>query len=242
MDSPAPSANGNRVTYARPGLSEWYTDGPLGIEQGFTVAHPPADGASGPLTLSMGLRGDLRPVVAAGGQTVLLERGARTILQYGGLVATDARDRSLPARLVLDRGQLQIRVDDRGAVFPLRIDPLVETAKLTASDGAANEEVGASIAVSSDGSTVVAGAPAATISGKTDQGAAYVFVRPPSGWASGTQTAKLTASDGASGDEFGYSVAVSSDGSAVVVGALLAKVGDNPSGAAYVFTKPGSGS
>ncbi len=36
-----PSAAGNRVAYSRPGLQEWYANGPLGIEQGFTVAHAP---------------------------------------------------------------------------------------------------------------------------------------------------------------------------------------------------------
>ena len=33
----APSAKGNRVTYAHPGLSEWYVNGPVGLEQGFTI-------------------------------------------------------------------------------------------------------------------------------------------------------------------------------------------------------------
>ena len=37
-----PAAAGNRVAYSRPGLQEWYANGPLGIEQGFTVAHAPA--------------------------------------------------------------------------------------------------------------------------------------------------------------------------------------------------------
>ena len=52
----------------------------------------------------------------------------------------------------------------------------------------------------------------------TDSGAAYVFTKPGSGgWADATETAKLTASDGAVDDEFGISVAV--HGETVVVGA-----------------------
>src|SRR6202000_275838 len=35
------TAHGNRVTLARPGIREWYAAGPLGIEQGFTLAHQP---------------------------------------------------------------------------------------------------------------------------------------------------------------------------------------------------------
>lgn len=33
-----PSAHANRILYRHPGLDEWYANGPLGLEQGFTVA------------------------------------------------------------------------------------------------------------------------------------------------------------------------------------------------------------
>jgi hypothetical protein len=59
----------------------------------------------------------------------------------------------------------------------------------------------------------------AKVGSNNHQGAAYVFVKPGGGWSSGTQTAKLTASDGAAGDALGASVGVSSDGSTVVAGA-----------------------
>ena len=78
---------------------------------------------------------------------------------------------------------------------------MTQTAKLTASDGAADDDFGYSVSIS--GNTVVVGAPYATVGGNSDQGAAYVFTEPGSGWANMTQTAKLTASDGAAGDEFG---------------------------------------
>lgn len=48
-----------------------------------------------------------------------------------------------------------------------------QQAKLNASDGATNDGLGSSVAVS--GNTVVAGAPDATVNGHSDQGAAYVF-------------------------------------------------------------------
>ena len=90
-----------------------------------------------------------------------------------------------------------------------------QTAKLTASDGAADDYFGCSVSIS--GNTVVVGAPHATVGGNSDQGAAYVFTEPGSGWANMTQTAKLTASDGTAGDDFGSSVSIS--GNTVVVGA-----------------------
>jgi hypothetical protein len=105
------------------------------------------------------------------------------------------------------------------------------TAELTASDAAANDYFGQAVAI--DGSTVVVGSPGAS-------GAAYVFSEPAGGWATATQTAKLTASDGAAGDNFGSSVAVS--GSTVVAGAPNHKVGsNNAQGAAYVFSEPAGG-
>ena len=40
----APSAADNGVRYARGALQEWYANGPLGLEQGFTVTAPCAGG------------------------------------------------------------------------------------------------------------------------------------------------------------------------------------------------------
>ena len=54
-----------------------------------------------------------------------------------------------------------------------------------------------------------------------------------------TQTAKLTASDGAEGDYFGVSVSISGD--TVVVGANGDDDNGDTSGSAYVFVKPSAG-
>jgi hypothetical protein len=114
-----------------------------------------------------------------------------------------------------------------------------QTAELTASDGATQDGLGFAVAVS--GSTIVAGAPYVTfISARgesSSQGAAYVFTMAAGGWANRTQTAELTASGGAVGDDLGSSVAVSGD--TIVAGAPDHKVGGNVAqGAAYVFGGP----
>jgi hypothetical protein len=110
------------------------------------------------------------------------------------------------------------------------------TAELTASDGGLFDELGYSVGVTGNGSTIVAGAPMAEIGSNTQQGAAYVFVMPGGGWANSYETAKLTASDGALGDQLGTSVGVSSDGSTIAAGAPMSNIGSNPlQGAAYVF-------
>jgi len=233
VGSAVPSARDNRVTYVHPGVSEWYANGPLGIEQGFMVARP-LSGGSGPLTLSIVLSGDLRPSLRGGGRSVSFGRGGCQVLVYRDLVAADARGHGLRWWLELHRGRLDIRVDTRGEAFPVRIDPFVQAAKLSASDGATDDSLGASVGVSADGSTVVAGAPQPTVGSK---GAVYVFVKPAGGWSSGTQAAKLTASDGTAGDQagLGWSVGISSDGSTVVAGAPQGALRSSPPGAAYVF-------
>ena len=106
--------------------------------------------------------------------------------------------------------------------------------KLTASDTAAGDNLGRSVAI--DGDTIVAGAYGDD-GGGTDSGAAYVFTKPATGWATSTQTAKLTASSPAADDLLGWSVAI--DGGTVAVGAY--GDGGARAGAAYVFTKPATG-
>ena len=102
--------------------------------------------------------------------------------------------------------------------------------KVTAGDGAAQDNLGWSVAI--DGNTAVIGAPNATINGHSSQGAAYIFSNSNGSWA---QVAKLTANDGASFDTFGYSVAIS--GNTAVVGAWHAAINGNPlQGSAYLFT------
>ncbi|WP_419931727.1 fibronectin type III domain-containing protein [Candidatus Poriferisodalis sp.] len=108
--------------------------------------------------------------------------------------------------------------------------------KLTASDAGAGDNLGRSVAI--DGDTIVAGAYGDD-DGGTDSGAAYVFAKPATGWATSTQTAKLTASSPAAGDLLGWSVAI--DGGTVVVGAYGDDDGGAIAGAAYVFTKPATG-
>ncbi|HMJ86974.1 MAG TPA: hypothetical protein VK504_27535 [Vicinamibacterales bacterium] len=49
----APRAVENRVEYRRRGMTEWYVNGPFGVQQGFTLQTPPEDRGSGPLTLAL---------------------------------------------------------------------------------------------------------------------------------------------------------------------------------------------
>ena len=93
-----------------------------------------------------------------------------------------------------------------------------QQAELTASDAAANDGFGSSVALSGD--TALVGAAGKTVGGQSDAGAVYVFTRSGTSW---TQQAELTASDAAAGDNFGCSVALSGD--TALVGAYSKTVG-----------------
>ncbi len=124
----------------------------------------------------------------------------------------------------------------RGAVyiFVRSGDSWAQTAKLTASDGAAGDFLGDSVAI--DGDTIVAGTSRDDIGANVNQGSAYTFAR--TGPAARTETAKLTASDGAAFDGLGNSVAI--DGDTIVAGAFGDDVGANENqGSAYTFARTG---
>jgi hypothetical protein len=235
-----PKANLNRVEYQRGTLTEWYVNGPAGLEQGFTLSEPPGHAGGQPLTIAMAQSGDLGGSVDAGRTGLTLTaRNAPTQLRYSGLAAFDASKRPLRAWLEVRDEQLLLKVADEGARYPVVVDPWVRLAKLTGSDNINWDQLGYSVAIS--GNTVAVGSPGkANPNEKTgdDAGTVYVFVMPTSGWTDMTQTAKLVASDGKVDDDLGYSVAI--DGNTIVSGAPHAIQGQ-ALGAAYVFVMPPGG-
>jgi hypothetical protein len=107
-----------------------------------------------------------------------------------------------------------------------------QQAKLTASDGAAEDFFGCSVSISGD--YAVVGAYYNDDNG-TDSGSAYIFKRDGTTW---SQQAKLTASDGAAGDGFGWSVSISGD--YAFIGANLDDDKGDASGSAYIFKRDGT--
>ena len=104
-----------------------------------------------------------------------------------------------------------------------------QQSKLTASDAAAYDQFGCSVAISED--TAVIGANADD--NGSWSGSAYVFVRSNGTW---TQQAKLTAANAVGESRFGYSVAVGDD--TAVIGADKDGTPDTSDcGSAYVFTR-----
>lgn len=110
-----------------------------------------------------------------------------------------------------------------------------QEAKLTPSDGSAGDHFGQSVSLSGD--RAIVGAYYDDDNGSFS-GSAYIFKRNDTGiW---TREAKLLASDGRSGDLFGYAVAISGD--RALVGAHRDDDNGPGSGSAYIFKRENSGS
>jgi esterase/lipase superfamily enzyme len=112
-----------------------------------------------------------------------------------------------------------------GSVYLFDTTTGLQIAKLTASDAAAGDNFGRSVAIS--GNTAIIGAPFDDDAG-VSSGSAYLFDT-----TTGVEIAKLTASDAAAGDLFGFSVAIS--GTTAIVGAWGDGDAGFNTGSAYLF-------
>lgn len=255
---PKARTEGQRFTYQwSEVLEEWHVNDQRGLEHGFTVKEPPAGSAEGELCFELGVRGSLRADVAKDAVQFRDQQGAAVVI-YSGLKVWDADGKTLPARF--ERGgddTVVIRVDERGARYPITVDPIAQQAYLKPSHvGASQATDYFGFAVGVSGDTVIVGAPledssstgvnSAPDESATNAGAAYIFVRSGGVW---TQQAYLKAPFGSGSllyDQFGWSVAISGD--TAVVGArwedgsvtgVNSAANDNAlnSGAVFVFTR-----
>jgi hypothetical protein len=229
-------AKANRLSYRRYDMEEWYVNTPAGVEQGFTLARAPERGEAGALVFHIAVSGSLAPQLTEDkGRLLLCDRSGAAVLTYSKLVAFDAAGRKLPSAMSLagpEGRTIRLSVDDTGAAYPLVVDPLVQSAKLTADDAAAGDRFGVSVSISGDLALVGANYDD---DGGSDSGAAYIFARDQGGVDNWGQVKKLIAGDAAAGDFFGVSVSISGD--LAVVGANYDDDGGSSSGSAYIFAR-----
>ena len=224
--------DGARVEYERAGVQEWYVNGPLGLEQGFTIAAAPA--GTGEVELAIATSGSLRPVLGEQGSYVTLrDVGGQPVLQVAELFVEDAHGRVLPSRFSVHGADVLVTFDDRGATYPVTVDPLVATFKNTFFPNDPQFDGFFGWSVDMDGSRAVVGAPL-----QGGNGAAYVFVRSAGTW---TQEQKLTFTwvGLAPFDppiHFGYAVSIS--GSTIAVGAP--RTTQTQLGTVQIFTRSGT--
>jgi len=152
------------------------------------------------------------------------------------IVGSFADDDACPADPACNSGSAYVFVKPGGGWVDA-----TEDAKLTASDAAFKDIFGLSVSIS--GNTAIVGKSldddvCTPFDIACNSGAAYVFVKPGGGWVDATEDQKLTASDAAEGDGFGFSVSIS--GNTAIVGSFAdddacpADPACN-SGSAYIF-------
>ena len=179
--------------------------------------------------------------IEAQGSAHVFVRSGTTWTHQAKLTASDGAPRDYFGEAVALDGEIALigayghaihGNDNQGAayIFTRKETIWTQQVKLTASNGAADDEFGTAVALS--GERVIIGARADTIEGRARQGSAYAFIRNGATW---SQEALLVGSDGAADDYFGTSVAIS--GETVVVGAYGDDISNKPNqGSTFVFT------
>lgn len=212
------------------------SDGALGDYFGYSVA------LSGG-TAVIGAFKDDDPILGEdAGSAYVFARSGKTWHQEAKLTAIDGAPNDTFGGNVAVSGDTivigSMRDDDRGEnsgsahIFMRSNGIWTSQAKILASDGAKGDAFGQSVALS--GNTIIIGSPRDDVNGE-DRGSVYAFIRDGAIW---REHAKLTADDGADGDLFGISVAIS--GETILVGADLHDEVAPNAGAVYVYTRTGN--
>ena len=232
-----------RVDLPRPGLVEWFDNGPAGLEQGWLVEQAPPGG--GDLVVLLGVTG-AESTVSEDALSAAFALG-RERLRYGDLAVWDADGQTLAARFEADPLGLRIRVDDSGASYPVTIDPILSTSPWSVEPDQTGAWMGNEVSsagdVNGDGFDDLIVSARNWDGGQSLEGAAFVYL----GSATGPSMvpAVVLEADQA-GARFGDSVAsagdVNGDGYGdVVVGAPNWTEPDPDEGAAFVYLGSPSG-
>ena len=200
---------GARVLYTYAGgLSEWYENRPDGIEQGFRIeTAPPGEGE---VVLASPIPCGLTAELSAAADAIRFSTaGGRHVLDYAALKVVDAAGDPVAARLACTAEEIQIRIDDRGARYPLDVDPLLTSPEATLDGPHSSSRFGQSVAaadVDGDGrSEVLIGAH------EYDAGAGGEGLLAVYGW-NGSELELLLSIPGSQSEEyFGYSIAAAGD-------------------------------
>jgi len=219
----------SKLTFKRPGISEWYVNEAEGLHHWFQVDKKVGEGN---LWVKLAASGAAGIQVNEEKIDFATNQGN---LSYAGLKVWDATGKQLSASMQLRGSEIVIGIEDASATYPVTIDPTwTEEAVLSASDKSAQAHVGTSVSVSGD--TAIVGGPDADPGGMGNAGQAYVFTRSGSTW---TEQQILSASDKSASAWFGWSVSI--DGDTAIVAAYQADPGGTSNaGQVYVYTRSGS--
>ena len=171
------------------------------------------------------------------GSVYIFKRDGTSWSEQAKLTASDAADSDIFGRHISIDGdsvligafQDDVNGNASGSAYLFQREGVswTEQAKLTASDGGELDNFGERVSLSGDYAAI-------TAMGDDDKGsgagAVYIFKRENTTW---TQQTKLTASDGVSGDYFGYSISINGDH--LLIGSYSDNGNGAKSGSVYIF-------
>ena len=194
-----------QLEYGHQGVTAWWIGIPGGVEQGWTMAEPPA--GVGDIVFETTIGG--ASALDADGDSAWFTDDAGRAWAVSGVTAWDARGEPLAALLEAGEGRLRVVVDASGAEWPVTVDPVYTTAATSLTGGASSDRFGwrASSAgdVNNDGyDDVIVGAPRYSSS----TGRVYVYHGSSTGLST---TATTTITGGLGGELVGYCVAGAGD-------------------------------
>lgn len=246
----ANNGQGSAYVYVRSGTT-WAFQAKLVASDGFAYQYfGTAVSVSGDTALIGASRVDRYVPVASAGAAYVFARAGTTWTQQARLSPTDSTTNDGFGTSVSLSGETALvgaTQPGSGVTLPAKAgaayvfarsgEKWTQQTRMAASDGAAGDAFGASVALNGD--TALVGAPLHDF-GAQDRGASYVFVRSGAAW---TEQGKLIANDGTAFDAFGGSVGL--DGNDALIGADACADERTQGicerrGSAYVFTRAGS--
>lgn len=120
----APELDGRDIVQRWNGVEMWWSATSFGMAHGWVLDAPPA--GQGHVTLDVALD-DVLVEVSPDETSAILTGADGRRWRYDSLAAWDASARPLPAWIETDGATLTIVVDDRGATYPIEVDPLVSS-------------------------------------------------------------------------------------------------------------------
>ena len=176
-------AEDNKIIATRgEGVEEWYLNTPAGLEHGFNLQNRPP--GYGPVILKGNLTTDLEATLVFDNNKIIFQQNGKLILSYEKLKVIDNEGTELPVRLELEKEddsntfQLNFIFDDTNAVYPIIIDPLLDSS-WQAESNQASANFGYSVASAGDVNNddyddVIVGASSYD-NGQLDEGAVFVW-------------------------------------------------------------------
>lgn len=230
------SHENSRVEIRREGIYEWYENRAEGLEQGFEVLERPAGAGALLVRIATG-----SAEVAVGAQGLVLQGGSQQ-LRYSKLKAWDADGVVLPSSMDVVANEIELRIADEGARYPVTIDPIINVtpdAQLESNQGSG--QGGHSVAfvgdLNADGFGDVAVGAFGYDGGATNSGAVFIYFGGAGTFDAVADTVLISSvTDARMGSSVAGAGDLNGDGySDLIVGAVQYNGGQVNEGAAFVY-------